>query len=1213
MGIFGNPKVSLLPLLPFPCLILNCFDSILPLSPSCYLFPFPCSVILLRDVPPDPDPVHEQQDIVMRTLLSESACNSDYADAREAQDDDVIISMWTQPFPARSSDGVEVLLYVLEMSEVPGDSQRTREVLFTLTLLLSSFVVCNIRGGLSRDVLNSFWLDVSNFRRSIRTDLDGADGYDDDLDLSEIMPKLLWILSGTSVNRRGEEASKVLSSKQYMERAFEEFDVCLKRDARSERAQGGLCHLFPDRDCFHVEKNMLSESILTEMSDNSTDSISSLNDIVKKLGVLRDKILLNAEIKRISGCIVTGTLFVSLAEYYISMLNSCNTIRHMSASRDAIDVYKTWTSGLQKQNVNRYKLQLEEKLKTLFERVSAENAKMCEQKSLKIINELYRELEEKIHSNVYQDFGEYDRDRRRFFELAPKHPSALVVIHEFMEDAVCSVAKRQEFESEQQKLEVSEIKHRAEMLEKSLHESQRREKEAREKLAKEKQVHATELEEIGQVQSRVLKETLLECEEIKRMKSETDLQLTHAMEKIEELTEWKQMNNSSVVWQTLDSRRSQSLETMLHISSLFDTSCFSPPPRPRAVQEDKTASALNQTCNSTDKWASNVVAARDLQGQLESVGEQLLNLRMLLSQDRKKTQDVVASKFENPRSSDDEIQWFTPLKIERAAEEETPRASSQRGRGDAGREEQQGACRLQMSALQEDEIQPDGETAVQEEESRRQEEVHQQEEEVHQQEKKEEVLESSAPYPEQHRQEHEAANNLRQDAPAPAEGPRAQVSHADQQAAAASSPSPASTALAAHSIPSDPTRQTPRAATQATPSFDRSADNLSYILHSPEISSSPAPPVRGSSSPAPPVRVSSPPAPPVRGSSSPAPPVQVSSSPAPPVRGSSSPAPPVQSSSSPAPPVQVSSSPAPPVQVSSSPAPPVQVSSSPAPPVQVSSPPAPPVRVSSPPAEALQELLFARIETLERSLADLQQVSAEPPADMSNLVVGCRVDQSVDHFENGKRLTKYRTSVLLANGQIFTLEKRYSEFLELYNKLTVMYPQVPMPAVAKELFGGMRSSTWFHRFDPDLIECRKVWLNEFMSTLIKLPMISTSRILHGFLSTINFINSPKKVFNVSGDPPNHAEGGSQPSSGKRERPSSGGRGGDKVDGMSKQKAQDSGDERSLSKDWVLVHVNKKAPAMQDKSAASALRERNMQQQQQQQQRQGENGFDRGTE
>eukprot|EP00960_Hanusia_phi_P011119 325949-Hanusia_phi.AAC.1 len=418
-----------------------------------------------------------------------------------------------------------------------------------------------------------------------------------------------------------------------------------------------------------------------------------------------------------SGCLVSGPLFVSLAEYFISMLNTGNSISipdafgaislsaceranlrciesydeafaqlkekmpldsseisfwlvvvpqvstvivvgtmilHMTASRDTIELYKTLTIGLQ------------------------------------VVEIALRDLEEKIHSNAYQDFGEYDRDRRRvrakYFELAPKHPSALIVLHEFMEDVVCSVAKRfinklslqlqeedsrnacclswvclqltscdfrKEFESQQLKLEVSEMKHRANMLEKSLHESQRREKEAREVnfalltvpaplmfLAKEtlrgergarKGIGRDRTSDVFpdvamfvkmrfQVQSRVLKESLSECEDVKRMKSETELQLTHAMEKIEELTEWKQvdrssiyfllsvsvsvsvcpssclpavslyllsspspfplhlplpsfivhpwnrnmylmqMNNSSVVWQTLDSRRSQSLE-----------------------------------------------------------------------------------------------------------------------------------------------------------------------------------------------------------------------------------------------------------------------------------------------------------------------------------------------------------------------------------------------------------------------------------------------------------------------------------------------------------------------------------------------------------------------------------------------------------------------------------------------------------------------------
>ena len=45
-----------------------------------------------------------------------------------------------------------------------------------------------------------------------------------------------------------------------------------------------------------------------------------------------------------------------------------------------------------------------------------------------------------------------------------------------------------------------------------------------------------------------------------------------------------------------------------------------------------------------------------------------------------------------------------------------------------------------------------------------------------------------------------------------------------------------------------------------------------------------------------------------------------------------------------------------------------------------------------------------------------------------------------------------------------------------------------------------RAKNWFGRFDPDFIECRRFWLDEYMGALVRNAELASSNILNHFLS-----------------------------------------------------------------------------------------------------------------
>jgi hypothetical protein len=66
--------------------------------------------------------------------------------------------------------------------------------------------------------------------------------------------------------------------------------------------------------------------------------------------------------------------------------------------------------------------------------------------------------------------------------------------------------------------------------------------------------------EIGQGRSKALRDLLANYEEAKRGKVEAELQLSHAVDKIEELTEWKNLNSSRAIWDAVEARAEQARE-----------------------------------------------------------------------------------------------------------------------------------------------------------------------------------------------------------------------------------------------------------------------------------------------------------------------------------------------------------------------------------------------------------------------------------------------------------------------------------------------------------------------------------------------------------------------------------------------------------------------------------------------------------------------------
>lgn len=116
------------------------------------------------------------------------------------------------------------------------------------------------------------------------------------------------------------------------------------------------------------------------------------------------------------------------------------------------------------------------------------------------------------------------------------------------------------------------------------------------------------------------------------------------------------------------------------------------------------------------------------------------------------------------------------------------------------------------------------------------------------------------------------------------------------------------------------------------------------------------------------------------------------------------------------------------------------------------------------------------------------------------LAKACRISTAETRTDrSGTAYTVYQLLALLAHGGTLVVHRRFSEFDELYHKLRRLFPHIDPPTVAADLFSS-KASAWFNRFDPELIDCRRVWLEDLLAWVIADPVLETSSAFRSFLN-----------------------------------------------------------------------------------------------------------------
>lgn len=254
--------------------------------------------------------------------------------------------LWPEPLVSRSSDGTEVNMVVLEVEGLGNEDGLggRDDRMFALSALLSSFMIYTTTGALSDEAVDKLWARCAFLVDSVRVNGEDQEHAEE---LSDSMPKLLWLLHNFSLQRAAVEvvadrtpSPQVAQSRatpggtprQYLEKALEDMGGLSSRATTScrgkKKARASLRRLFLDRDCFPLSTagpspdDSRASAFATPDSAGSMGSFGARLPSRKQLLVLRDRVLNNAEVKSVFGAELSGRMLASLADAYVNVFNA---------------------------------------------------------------------------------------------------------------------------------------------------------------------------------------------------------------------------------------------------------------------------------------------------------------------------------------------------------------------------------------------------------------------------------------------------------------------------------------------------------------------------------------------------------------------------------------------------------------------------------------------------------------------------------------------------------------------------------------------------------------------------------------------------------------------------------------------------------------------------------------------------------------------------
>eukprot|EP00960_Hanusia_phi_P065441 766095-Hanusia_phi.AAC.1 len=179
--------------------------------------------------------------------------------------------IWSKPLRGKTADGSEVNVILIDTEGLGSLNANTQHdcYIFALALLTSSIFLYNSVGTINESALENLSL-VVNLTKFIRVGSRVQREEEDGTEFARYFPKLLWIVRDFTL-QLVDQNGRPITSKQYLENALREVKGFSDKVVEKNRIRNMIKAFFPDRDCYPIVRPVEDERMLQSLSSQGEE------------------------------------------------------------------------------------------------------------------------------------------------------------------------------------------------------------------------------------------------------------------------------------------------------------------------------------------------------------------------------------------------------------------------------------------------------------------------------------------------------------------------------------------------------------------------------------------------------------------------------------------------------------------------------------------------------------------------------------------------------------------------------------------------------------------------------------------------------------------------------------------------------------------------------------------------------------------------------
>ena len=377
--------------------------------------------------------------------------------------------MWSKPIPAHTPQGKPINLLIIDTEGIGAtdEDHNHDNKIMTLAILLSSYFLYNSIGTIDENSIQSLSL-IVNITKNIQKK-------NNNNDFTKYLPSFMWVIRDFSLQLKNREGHAI-TSKEYLEYSLEFQQGNSEVIKNKNEIRKMVKEYFPKRDCVTLVRPLLEEGNLQNLE--KVDTTKLRKEFIEQVNYLRKTVLNSINPKKLNGQELSGEMFINLLGSYVDMINEgavpiiqtawtyMRQNQALLAKKRCIDDFTKKIKELEnkfpmkqeflKSMIKKIKkdvmfifregvigepeekdiLELKKEMKKIKNEIFEKNINITKETTMKFMEENYKNMNEKVLKNQYDDILDYKDDIEQFIDFCinkcPPGPGRDVIIYEYL-------------------------------------------------------------------------------------------------------------------------------------------------------------------------------------------------------------------------------------------------------------------------------------------------------------------------------------------------------------------------------------------------------------------------------------------------------------------------------------------------------------------------------------------------------------------------------------------------------------------------------------------------------------------------------------------------------------------------------------------------------------------------------------------------------------